>query len=164
MRTIESKLQSKRVVLLSYKACTRFNLYNSISVCLDEKETSISKGLLNEQKLRKAEKYVETSILKLPSKTCIVKYSVIAEANNVDTVTIFSVKRSQKTAVSCVTSCQMQQGKERTVQNINKSDNLCLHIKLMKEQKTFEDIPESEGSSELPDQFLEDEIFENFDG
>ena len=107
MRTIESKLQSKRVVLLSYKACTRFNLYNSISVCLDEKETSISKGLLNEQKLRKAEKYVETSILKLPSKTCIVKYSVIAEANNVDTVTIFSVKRSQKTVVSCVTSCQM---------------------------------------------------------
>lgn len=34
----------------------------------------------------------------------------------------------------------------------------------MKEQKTFEHIPESEGSSELPDQFLEDEMFENFDG
>ena len=59
---------------------------------LDEEETSISKGLLNEQKLRKAGKYVETSILKLPSKTCIVKYSVIAEANNVDTVTIFSTR------------------------------------------------------------------------
>ena len=34
----------------------------------------------------------------------------------------------------------------------------------MKEQKIFEDIPESEGSCELPDHFLEDEIFENLDG
>ena len=34
----------------------------------------------------------------------------------------------------------------------------------MKEQKIFEDIPESEGSYELPDHFLEDEIFENLDG
>ena len=58
----------------------------------------------------------------------------------------------------------MQQGKERTVQNVNNSDNLCPHIKLMKEQIIFEDILESEGSYELPDHFLDDEIFENLDG
>ena len=131
----------------------------------NEEETSIPKSFLNEQKIRKAEKFVETSVLKLPSKAGVVKYSVVAETNNVDTITIFSVKRSQKIVVTCHnTICQMQQGKERTVQNINNSDNLCPHIKLMKEQKTFEDIPESEGSYELPDQFLEDEMFENLDG
>ena len=130
----------------------------------NEEETSIPKSFLNEQKIRKAEKFVETSVLKLPSKTGVVKYSVVAAANNVANVTIFSVKRSQKTVVSCHnTICQMQQGKERTVQNVNNSDNLCPHIKLMKKQKIFEDIPESEGSYELPDHFLEDEIFENLD-
>ena len=34
----------------------------------------------------------------------------------------------------------------------------------MEEQKTFEDISESKGSYELPDQFLKDEMFKNLDG
>ena len=70
-----------------------------------EEETSIQKFVLDEQKIRKTEKFVETSVLKLKLKTCLTKYSIVAEANNVDTVTIFSVK-----------TCQIQQGKERTIQ------------------------------------------------
>ena len=96
----------------SYKAYTRFILCSSVSVCW-KRRRNIPKSLLNEQKIRKAEKFVETSVLKIPSKTGVVKFSVLAEANNVDNVTIFSIKRSQKTVVSCHnTICQMQQGKE----------------------------------------------------
>ena len=40
----------------------------------NEEETSIPKSLLNEHKIRKAEKFVETNVLKLPSKTGVVKY------------------------------------------------------------------------------------------
>ena len=73
---------------------------------------------LDEPKIRKAEKFVEPSVLKLQSKTSVVKYSwtlFVAEANNVETVTIFFVKGSQKTVVSCYnTICQIQQGKKQS--------------------------------------------------
>ena len=39
--------------------------------------------------------------------------------------------------------------RKKTVQNANTSDNLCPRIKLMKEQKSFEDIPQPEGNYEL---------------
>ena len=50
--------------------------------------------------------------------------------------------------------------KRKNNTKINASHNLCPHVKLMKEQKTFTDIPEPEGIYELPDQFKEDEMFD----
>lgn len=64
----------------------------------NEEETFILKTLLDGQEIRKAEKFVEASVLKLKSKICVVKYSVVAEANHVDSATIFSVNRSHKGA------------------------------------------------------------------
>ena len=60
-----------------------------------EEELSFPKSLLNEQKIKKAEKSVETGVLKLSLKNGVVKYYVVAEKNNVDTSTILSVKPCQ---------------------------------------------------------------------
>ena len=62
----------------------------------NEEETFILKTLLDEQEIRKAEKFVEASVSKLKPKICVLKYSVVAEANHVDSVTILSVNRSHK--------------------------------------------------------------------
>ena len=96
MGKIESKWQSERVVLHSDKACTRFILYSAISVCSKRRRNLISKksfrwaGNKECWEVCRNEHFQATQ-----SKTLVFEYSIIAEANNFDTVTIFSKKISE---------------------------------------------------------------------
>ena len=76
--------------------------------------------------------YAEQKVLKLQSKSGVEKYSV-ATNSDAEFVTIYNIKNSNRKVISCHSSlCQYQQGKSRSVKNVENATDLCPHLEIFK--------------------------------
>ena len=76
--------------------------------------------------------YAEQNVLKLQSKSGVEKYSV-ATNSDAEFVTIYNIKNSSRKVISCHSSlCQYQQGKSRSVKNVENAADLCPHLEIFK--------------------------------
>ena len=116
--------------------------------------------LINLEKVSVGISCRSATVLSLPSKDGVERFSVVAQ-DSIETVTIFSVLKSAKRIVKCHSStCKMQQLGTRSVQSLNLKP-VCPHLMVLKPYISLvQNITSVDESDDEIDEFCGDNLEE----
>ena len=128
----------------------------------NNRDLTLPRIYLNDDVITSAESAVESTVLCLASKSNVERFSVASD-NEAEIVTVCKIERTNKIVVSCHSSlCKSKQGKERDLEFLENSPNICPHLLKLKEHVNIAELLQNKIVEALEAEHIEDHEVQDF--